>query len=280
MPLDPARCSPTAAARPPNADQARHQCCPRSPSGWAGPARPGAARLRRPASRRSKPLPSMAVVLGYPGFWLGDPATTVDAVRLVHGEQSLVLHTRPGGRRGRRARRASPGSSTRAPARARCSTREKPARRATGELLATAAATTFLRGDGGFGGSAGPVKPAAHNAGGAAGPRRRPADPARAGPALRLNGDDNPLHADPASPQRPGSRARSCTGSALRRGDHALLRGLCAYDPVRLRSLDLRFSAPVFPGETIRTEIFRDGSSGRQSDGAGRGRDQRRAGRK
>ena len=41
---------------------------------------------------------------------------------------------------------------------------------------------------------------------------------------------------------------------------HALLRALADYDAGRFRELDLRFSAPVFPGETIRTEIWRDGS--------------------
>lgn len=40
---------------------------------------------------------------------------------------------------------------------------------------------------------------------------------------------------------------------------HALLRICCGYDPARMRSLTLRFSAPVFPGETIRTEMWRDG---------------------
>jgi len=39
---------------------------------------------------------------------------------------------------------------------------------------------------------------------------------------------------------------------------------LCGYDPARLRRMDLRFSAPVFPGETIRTEIWKD-ASGRAS---------------
>ena len=37
-------------------------------------------------------LPTMPVVLGYPGFWMGDPATGVDAVRLVAGEQAVELH--------------------------------------------------------------------------------------------------------------------------------------------------------------------------------------------
>jgi acyl dehydratase len=41
---------------------------------------------------------------------------------------------------------------------------------------------------------------------------------------------------------------------------HAILRTCCDYDPARLKSIGLRFSGPVFPGETIRTEIWRDGA--------------------
>jgi acyl dehydratase len=41
---------------------------------------------------------------------------------------------------------------------------------------------------------------------------------------------------------------------------HALLKSACAYRPERLKSMQLRFSAPVFPGETISTEIWVDGS--------------------
>ena len=37
-------------------------------------------------------LPTMGVVLGYPGFWAKDPATGIDWVRVLHGEQSLELH--------------------------------------------------------------------------------------------------------------------------------------------------------------------------------------------
>jgi acyl dehydratase len=39
------------------------------------------------------------------------------------------------------------------------------------------------------------------------------------------------------------------------------LKIVCDYDPGRLKSLKLRFSLPVYPGETIRTEIWVDGSS-------------------
>lgn len=31
-----------------------------------------------------------------------------------------------------------------------------------------------------------------------------------------------------------------------------------AFDPARLRRLDVRFSSPVFPRETIRVEIWRE----------------------
>jgi acyl dehydratase len=40
---------------------------------------------------------------------------------------------------------------------------------------------------------------------------------------------------------------------------HAILKTLCDYDPTKLIAIDARFSAPVYPGEIIRTEIWRDG---------------------
>ena len=42
---------------------------------------------------------------------------------------------------------------------------------------------------------------------------------------------------------------------------HAILKSYCDYDPARLTSMALRFSAPVYPGETIRTEMWRDGDT-------------------
>lgn len=37
---------------------------------------------------------------------------------------------------------------------------------------------------------------------------------------------------------------------------HTILEVCCAYGPTRLRSIAGRFLSPVFPGETIRTEIW------------------------
>jgi acyl dehydratase len=77
----------------------------------------------------------------------------------------------------------------------------------------------------------------------------------------RLSGDVNPLHADPefalaAGYPRPILHGLATMGVA----GHAILKVVCGYDTARLKSMSLRFSAPVFPGETIRTEIWRDGA--------------------
>jgi acyl dehydratase len=38
-----------------------------------------------------------------------------------------------------------------------------------------------------------------------------------------------------------------------------VLKTFCGYDPLKLKAFAARFSAPVFPGETLRTEMWRDG---------------------
>jgi acyl dehydratase len=39
-----------------------------------------------------------------------------------------------------------------------------------------------------------------------------------------------------------------------------VLKTFCGYKPSKLASFACRFSAPVFPGETLRTEMWRDGA--------------------
>jgi len=77
---------------------------------------------------------------------------------------------------------------------------------------------------------------------------------------FRLNGDLNPLHADPerakvAGFPRPILHGVASFGIAA----HAILRTLGDYQPARLASIEARFSRPVFPGETICTEMWTDG---------------------
>jgi acyl dehydratase len=77
----------------------------------------------------------------------------------------------------------------------------------------------------------------------------------------RLSADLNPLHADldvakAAGFPRPILHGLGTFGVA----GHALLKSICDYDPTKMTAMSGRFSAPVFPGETIRTEIWRDGN--------------------
>ena len=131
----------------------------------------------------------------------------------------------------------------------------------SGEDLATLRSTTFARGDGGCGGTTATAPPP-HPV-----PDRAPdlaCDlPTAPNSALiyRLSGDPNPLHASPAVAAAAGFDRPILHGlCTLGVAGHAILKTCCGYDPARLRSMALRFSAPVYPGETIRTEMWRDGA--------------------
>jgi len=184
-----------------------------------------------------------------------------DYTQVVHGEQHLTLH-----------RALAPEGELVASARVTAAYDKGPGKGAViyTEIVARSAAdnrpvytlgsATFARGDGGFGGPAGPG-PVPHEL-----PARSPDATVtletRADQALlyRLNGDRNPLHADPALARRVGFRAPIlhglCTyGTACR----AILQKVAAYDHERIAGFDVRFSAPVYPGESIATDIWVDG---------------------
>jgi acyl dehydratase len=76
----------------------------------------------------------------------------------------------------------------------------------------------------------------------------------------RLSADRNPLHIDPEVAKAAGFPRPILHGlGTFGVVGHALLRTVCDYDPARVRAFAGRFSAPVFPGEAIRTEFWRDG---------------------
>ena len=220
-----------------------------------------ARQLRFVYERDLLALPTMAVVLGAPGFWLKEQNTGVDWVRVLHGEQGLALH-RPLPPEGTVIGRTRvTGIVDKGADRGALIYTEKILiDKASDETVATAASTTFARGDGGFGGPAGP-SPRPHPI-----PERAP-DLAcdlptvpQAALIYRLSGDRNPLHADPEVARAAGFEAPILHGlCTLGAAGHALLKSCCDYDPARFRSLRLRFSAPVYPGETVRTEMWRDG---------------------
>ena len=127
--------------------------------------------------------------------------------------------------------------------------------------LATSTTSLFLRGDGGFGGAAGPA-PQPHPI-----PERAPDLRAilhsQANQALlyRLNGDRNPLHVDADFARRAGFKAPIlhglCSYGIACRG---VLQHVCDYDHRRIRAFDARFAAPVFAGDALAMEFWRDGT--------------------
>lgn len=129
--------------------------------------------------------------------------------------------------------------------------------------IATLTTVCMARGDGGFGGPAADAAEPAH-----AMPSRPPdlqADlPTRPEQALiyRLSGDMNPLHADPAVARQVGFERPILHGLCTYAiACHAVLKACAGGDPSRLLSHQVRFSAPVLPGDELRISLWQDASN-------------------
>jgi acyl dehydratase len=131
---------------------------------------------------------------------------------------------------------------------------------ATGEVLLRTRTSLFCRGEGGWGGDRGPSEKIQFPS--------RPSDQqvsykTREDQALtyRLSGDRNPLHSDPSFAAMGGFEKPIlhglCTYGFTGRG---LLNEICGGDAGRFKSMNARFSKPVFPGDTLTVSIWVDGS--------------------
>jgi acyl dehydratase len=207
---------------------------------------------------RLRALPTMVAVVARDRPWLAEMGIAVTDA--VHGEQRTVWE-RPLPAAGTvigKTRLA--GVVDKGPGRgALILVEQRLFDKATGERLSGAVQTSFIRWAGGFGGPAGPV-PEPHRP-----PDRAPdvVDDFRILPQAaliyRLSGDRNPLHFDPEVARRAGF-------------PRPILHGFCTYgiagwqvlrvygngDPARLAALDARFSTFTLPGESLRTEMWRD----------------------
>ena len=220
--------------------------------------------LRFVYEKNLQAVPTMATVMGSPGIWWRDPKTGADFVKLVHGEQDVRL-LRPLASQGTLIARncvlslTDKGAGKGALAVVLRSLIDE----ASGETVAESRNATFLRGDGGFSEVSGISDP---------GPEPLPAVPTRpadleasyatrpeAALIYRLSGDVNPLHADPDVAAKAGF-------------EHPILHGLCTYgmgaraviekvldfEAARLTRFAVRFTSPVWPGETVRYELWRE----------------------
>jgi acyl dehydratase len=220
--------------------------------------------LRWTFERDLQVLPTFAMVAGQ-GPSAGDrpprglelPGVDIDLRRILHAGQSLQVH------------RPLPSAGT-----ASLTTRvadvwdkgkaavvllETAATSPDGEPLWTTRMQLWARGEGGFGGEAGPEESWTR-------PERDPdhvletrTDPDQA-LLYRLNGDLNPLHVDlgfaaDVGFDRPILHGLATYGLVAK----ALIDELLDSDAARLDGLSVRFAGPMFPGETLRTSIWIDG---------------------
>jgi len=84
--------------------------------------------------------------------------------------------------------------------------------------------------------------------------------PVNAAQLYRLNGDRNALHVDPQVASRAGFEKPILHGlCTFGLAGAAALRVLCNHDVLRIEKIRVRYSAPVYPGERLRTEFHRLG---------------------
>lgn len=208
-------------------------------------------------------MPSMAAILALPGHWVREPETGIDWVRLVHGEERIRIH-RPLPASGRvlgRTRVTHVADKGRGKG-AIVQSERKVFDHMDGTLLATVQELRFCRGDGGYSEAGQPSDPLLESlpAVPTTSAERSWSVATRPDLALiyRLSGDFNPLHADPevaraAGYERPILHGLATYGIACR----AVVESWCDGDPARLKGLDVRFTAPVFPGDEIRVDMWR-----------------------
>lgn len=211
--------------------------------------------------RGLKVLPTFPIVptfAGGPLFQIG-----LDTRYLLHGEQAVTLHRPmpPSGTGIVEGRMV--GAWDKGVGKGAVFAQEKILRLdGDPEPLATVVTTAFGRAEGGFGGPT-DGQPAPHPV-----PGRAPdlsldllTTPSQA-LLYRQSGDLNPLHADPEAARVAGFPRPIlhglCTYAMTAR---AVLAACCGHRPERILHHQARFSAPVFPGETITVDLWVDGDA-------------------
>ena len=204
-------------------------------------------------------LPTFPTVIA----WITPPTFTslgVDPLQALHGEQRLELHRGIAGPMSVRVRAGVVRVRDKGAARgATITVQQVVTDLADGAPVATLTTTCFGRREGGCGNAGPDPEPLSSTP-------PRPADlvhtmPTSATAALlyRLTGDANPLHVDPSVARAAGF-------------DRPILHGLCGFgmtcravleaypdvSPGMIASHQARFSAPVYPGETLAVDLWRD----------------------
>jgi acyl dehydratase len=207
-----------------------------------------------------KPVPTFANVVARPGgAWFGDSG--IDFTKVVHAEHRLTLHREMPLGKMLEGRMRMVSVADRGAGKGMFASFERVILGNDQKPIATIIHTDACRADGGCGSAGVPPEPLTRP------PERKPDlsldiyVPHTAGILYRLNGDSNPLHIDPAV---------AAAGGFPR----PILHGLCTFGyagyaisqlvapQVRtmIKSIAARFTAPFYPDETLRTEVWMEGT--------------------
>lgn len=211
-------------------------------------------------------LPTLATALAQPSFWARAPDTGIDWAQLLHLEERVRWHQPLASSGDVVSHTRLTHITDRGPRIGAVLVAERTLASVEGDAIATLQQVLLARGDGGYSedGAAQPSDPPL--AALRPVPLDRPPDftltqAVRPDAALlyRLLGDSNPLHVDPRAARAAGFRQPILHGLAsYGMAACAMLRCGAGDGLSGLRAFDLRFSAPVYPGETLITEIWRD----------------------
>ncbi|KAI9025535.1 HotDog domain-containing protein [Hyaloraphidium curvatum] len=212
-----------------------------------------------------KVLPTMGVIPAFDVMWQNkwkDAVPPFDPMALLHGEQFLALH--------RPIPTDTPLVSECKPlalldkGKALCAIFSVTTSLKSGEPVCTNEFTLFIRGAGGWGGQRNLEREGAASWANEV-PAREPDKVVQEktteeqAALYRLSGDLNPLHVDPSESKKGGFDVPIlhglCTFGIA--GKH-IFRDYCGSDPAKFKSIKVRFAAPVFPGETLETRMWKE----------------------
>ncbi|MFD3507225.1 MaoC/PaaZ C-terminal domain-containing protein [Nocardia sp. NPDC058666] len=228
----------------------------------AGAASTDPGELRYLHDRTPQVLPTFATVAPTLGETeapkVSFPGIDIDLANVVHGHQEVIVHkpipaSGKASSTGRITELSDKGSAA-------VIVQEFTVVGSDGEPLWTARSSIFARGEGGFGGERGPSTKTQL-------PDRAP-DAELITPTLpqqallyRLCGDRNPLHSDPEFAKAAGFPAPIlhglCTYGIVAK---ALTDALLAGDTTRVAGFRAKFAGVLYPGETLRTKVWREGN--------------------
>ncbi|MBU1831753.1 MAG: MaoC family dehydratase N-terminal domain-containing protein [Gammaproteobacteria bacterium] len=206
-------------------------------------------------------LPMMAIVLNEGTMWTMDPATGIDWRKTLHAEESITIHKPIASAATLTANYHVEEIYDRGPGKGAFMYEQRVLSETDNSPVATIRIGTFLMGNGGFGGNATHTPP----------PVKVPTDrdPDKSLELSTPDSDNTRYHLGkqfvgalknvPGAEGKPPLRGVCAFGVAGR----ALLHMACANQAERLKHMGLRYKAPIFADETLRTELWFDETPGK-----------------